>query len=104
MFKFILAIRGGVPERMKGEIEEIISAIGEQDNVFVLDIKTHSLELILSHDQIGPLVTRLQGIFGFSIIKNDYLGNNRSEFVMVLGKLQDGGVVKAMQSKAQGLF
>jgi hypothetical protein len=104
MFKFILVVRGGILEKMKEKIEDVISDLGEQDNFFVSDIKTHSIEMIMDHDQIGPLVSRIQGAFNLSLIKNNYLGSNRDTFVMVMGKLQDGGVMKAMQGQAQGLF
>lgn len=104
MLKFTLVVRGGIPEKMKSDMEEIISDIGEQDNFFVSDIKTHSIEMVLFHDQIGPFVARIQGAFSLSILKTDFLSGDRNNVVMALGKLQDSRVSKAVEEQARKLF
>ena len=104
MLKFTLVVRGGVPEKMRHDIEEIISDINEQDNFFVSDIKTHSIEMVMFHDQIGPLVNRIQGAFNLSILKTDFLAGSRENVVMVLGKLQDSRVCKDVEEQDRKLL
>lgn len=104
MPKFTIAVRGGLPNKFGNEIEDMISELNLQDDFFVIDVKTHSIELFIIHDQIGPLVHRIQGRFNLSIIKTEYLNQNTRDAILFMGKLQDSGVVKTMQNQATGLF
>jgi hypothetical protein len=101
MNRFSLVFRGGCPKDISEGISDILNDTGLQDSVFITDVKTHSVDMISLGD-INPLTNRLQGKYGLSIVA---IGTQHGVGPTIcLGKLQDGGVVKSMQDKAQGLF
>lgn len=103
MPKFTLAVRGGLPTKLKEGIEDLIDESSLQDVVFVTDIKSHSIDFFIDHDQISRLITTILMRYSLSIVKQGQI-NQLGDYIIVLGKLQDGGVVKSMQGQAQGLF
>lgn len=101
MDKFTLVFRGGCPKGIGESIEEILGETGLQDTVFITDVKSHSVDM-LAIAEVRPLINRLQGKYGLSII---HTGNQYQIGVTIcFGKLQDSAVVKTMQNQATGLF
>lgn len=101
MDKFTLVFRGGCPKDIGEGIDEILSETGLQDTVFIADVKSHSVDM-LAISEVRPLINRLQGKYGLSIIHtaNQY----QIGVTICFGKRQDSEVVKTMQSQATGLF
>lgn len=96
MDKIIFVFRNGAPENIGEKFQEILEDRGVQDNVFLLDVKSHSIELLAEVELMG-VINQLQTFYGISIIK-------ALNGMVVFGKLQDGKVVKAIQSQAKRLF
>lgn len=103
MPKFTIAVRGGLPTKLKEDIEDFIEESNLQDAVFVTDIKSHSIDFFIDHDQISNLITRICMRCSLSVVKQGQV-NQLGDYIIVLGKLQDGAVVKSMQNQATGLF
>lgn len=101
MDKFTLVFRGGCPKGIAEGIDEILGETGLQDVVFIADVKSHSVDM-LAISEVRPLISRLQGKYGLSIIHtaNQY----QIGVTICFGKIQDSEVMKTMQSKTQGLF
>lgn len=103
MFKITLTVRGGIPEKLKNEVEDIITNCQLQDILFVTDIKSHSIELFADNDRIVHFINAVKIKFNLSIVKQGQF-NHLGDYIVAFGKLQDGAVVKAMQEQAKGLF
>lgn len=96
-----IVFRGSIPKSISDFIEETAQDLGIQDNVFITDVKTHSVDMI-AFDGINALVNRVMGKFGLSIIRTFTLRDGTEG--VVLGKLQDSQVTKTMQEQGRGLF
>lgn len=103
MPRITLTVRGGIPEKLKNEVEDVISDCQLQDTLFVMDIKSHSIELFADNDQIFQFINAVKIKFNLSIVKQGQF-NHLGDYIVAFGKLQDGAVVKAMQDQAKGLF
>lgn len=103
MPNFTIAVRGGLPTKLKEDIDDFIEESNLQDAVFVTDIKSHSIDFYIDHDQIANLITRICMRCNLSVIKQGQI-NQLGDYIIALGKLQDSGVTKAMQTQTQGLF
>lgn len=103
MPKLTISVRGGVPEKLKEEVEDIISSCELQDVLFVTDIKSHSIDFFIDNDQVGTFINQVKVRYNLSIIKQGQI-NQLGDYIVAFGKLQDSGVVKTIQSQAQGLF
>ncbi|QZA70628.1 hypothetical protein AH04_152 [Erwinia phage AH04] len=106
MPRITLTVRGGIPEKLKNEVEDVISDCQLQDTLFVMDIKSHSIELFVDGEQIaqvGYFINAVKIKFNLSIVKQGQF-NHLGDYIVAFGKLQDGAVVKAMQDQAKGLF
>lgn len=104
MKKFTMVIRGGVPNELKDNIEEIIKEVHEQECVFVTDIKTHSIEFMTVEEGALDFIRAVISQFKFVVISfNRFRGDIESEYI-VLGGSINSAVTSRMQEQAKGLF
>lgn len=96
MDKITFVFRNGTSANIAEQFQEILEDQGIQDHVFLLDVKTHSIEF-LAETELMSVVKQLQTIYGVSIVKA------MNGFV-VFGKRGDSAVTKAVQDQAKGLF
>lgn len=96
MDKFTLVFRGGCPNNIAEGIDTILDDNVLQDSLFIVDVKTHSVDMVTTTD-VRSFINRLVGKYSLSVLTS---ANN----FICLGKLQDGAVVKTMQNQATGLF
>jgi predicted transcriptional regulator len=96
MVNFSIIIRGGLTEHFGEQVQEVLDDLQQQDDIFIVDVKSHSVDFIATRDVSG-LVNRIMGIYKYSIVR-------QLERVIVLGKVAESAVGKAINEQAKGLF
>jgi len=106
MIEVLLVIRGGVDVQLKEKIVEIIDDLNLQDQIFLTDItKSHAIDLVTTDiGTVLPLVKRIQGPFNLTLLNGNYMANNAGKYVVVLGKVGDNAIQRAVQAQVKGLF
>jgi len=107
MVKFIYMVRGGFGKQSSREvgevIEQLIAEAGVQDNVFLVDVKTHSFELMGDEAPVSEFTKRFLGKFGVSHIHSE-MDRNANTVYSAFGKLMDGGLMQRADELAKRLF
>lgn len=106
MFEVSLVFRGGIPAKLKENIDEMIEDLSLQDNVFVTDTnKSHTLDLVITDiNHLPALVKRIQGAHQLTLVAGNYVGATNARYVAVLGKVGSSAIQKSIQTQLGGLF
>lgn len=107
MVKFIYMIRGGLgkesPREIGETIEQLIAESNVQDSVFLVDVKTHSFEMMGDEQPVAEFTKRFLGKFGLSIIRSE-MDRDANTVYYAFGKLMDGGLMRRADELARSLF
>lgn len=105
MIKFVCMIRGGFKgTNNNGEaIEKLIADAGVQDNLFLLDIKHYSFELMGDEVAFSEFVKRFLGTYSCSIIRSE-MDRATNTVYTAFGKIMDGQLLSRQSEVAKKLF
>lgn len=103
MNKFVFAVRGGLSDKFKTSLDELLKDSGVQDNVFILDVNTHSFT-VMAGEEITVFIKRVLGANQLSIINQSGPANGTYEYFYGLGKIMDGQLQQRSQQLGSKLF
>lgn len=105
MIKFVCMIRGGFKGTKKNDeaIEQLIADAGVQDQLFLLDLKSHSFELIGDDSAFSEFTKRFLGTYQCSIIRSEMHQTTNTVYT-AFGKIMDGQLMNRQSDIAKKMF
>lgn len=107
MVKCTVAVRGGISDAIKKGLEPLIAEAGLQEEIFVLDIKSHSFELYADELAFEAFAKRFVGKFSLSYLRGEKLQSNPGQqplIYVMFGKMQDGALMSRASDLANKMF
>lgn len=103
MIKFVYMVRGGM-KKIPGEaLETLINEAGVQDQVFLIDVKSHSFELFGEDQAVGAFTRRFIGKYGLSLISSE-MHQTVNTVYGAFGKMMDGQLMSRQEDLAKKMF
>lgn len=103
MIKYVYMVRGGVPKGMAEGLEELIKEAGVQDQLFLIDVKTHSFEMLGDEQAVATFTRRFLGKYNLSLITSE-MHSTLNVVYGAFGKIMDGQLMSRQNDLAKKMF
>lgn len=103
MIKFVYMVRGGIAKEMAESLEDLIKEAGVQDQLFLIDVKTHSFEMLGEEQAVGTFTRRFLGKHGLSLIISE-MHSSINVVYGAFGKIMDGQLMNRQNDLAKKMF